>query len=129
MKVKILGKTWDLVFRPRLEMGRLLGTCDHPSTIGKEIRILDELRGERLVDTFIHECFHASAHDVFAEDFVNNLAEGIARAIFSPEFLARAIDDEALESLGAARQALYSGEDRQEGATVNAPPAPPVAGR
>lgn len=129
MKVKILGKTWDLVFRPRLEMGRLLGVCDHPSTVGKEIRILDELRGEILVDTFIHECFHASAHDVFAEDFVNDLAEGIARAIFTPEFLARAIDDEALESLGVARQALSPGPHRTPAENGDDQPPQSVAER
>ena len=128
MKVKILGKTWSLVFRPEIEMGRRWGECDHPSSSGKEIRVLDTLTGCNLVDTFIHECIHAAAHDVFKEEFVSSLAEGIAKAIFSPEFLARAIDDEVLQSIGAARQADEGAKDRQPAAVVDAQAASGLVG-
>lgn len=125
MKAKILGKTWDLSFRPQLEMGRLFGTCDHPSTRQKEIRILDSLTGSEVLDTVIHECLHASAHDVFSEGFVNTLAADLAKILCHPEVFLRVMDNDHLQTLFYEKFEVnreYSGEGKSGVAKDDAAP-------
>jgi hypothetical protein len=99
MKIRILGKQWNLAFCPEKAMGRNLGLCDPPTKKGKEISILETLRGKLALDTVIHECLHASSFMQFDEQFVDTLATDIARAVFHPPVLARILDDPAVREV------------------------------
>ena len=55
--------------------------CDPPNEPGKRIRIRQGLKGERELDTLIHELMHA-AHWDLDEQAVNDTAEDIARVLW-----------------------------------------------
>jgi len=76
--VTILGKRWRLSFAPHL--GRNLGTCEHPETPSKTIRIQAGLKGTELVEVLIHEMLHA-ANWHLNEEFVDHFCRDAARAL------------------------------------------------
>lgn len=82
MRIRILGKFWELRFVPTLGVVKLpkWGDCDHPGVKGKQIRILSKLRGEERLDALIHEMLHA-ADSHKTEDWVDTVATDIARAL------------------------------------------------
>ena len=84
MKVRILGKNWNLQFVPRLgknEAGEdKAGDCDHPEAKNKSIRVLSGLRGEKRLDTIIHEFLHA-ADWTKDEEWVAASAHDLARIL------------------------------------------------
>lgn len=99
MKIKILDKEWRVGFlrkKQKLPNGwskHTVATCDAPETLGKKMIFRDELRGELLLDTVIHECLHAASFHQFDERFVDRLATEIAKAIWHKELLKRICDD------------------------------------
>lgn len=129
MKIRILGKTWDLRFPPHEEMGGKAGSCDHPGQRNKSIDVWDELRGEECLDTIIHECLHAGAYNVLGEHFCEQIGTDIARAVLTKDALWRILDDpkvqeviresrgEAKASTGtlpiASRPAFLRGQDQE----------------
>lgn len=78
MRVKILGKVWNLRFAPNMANR---GDCDPPTTRGKEIRILSSLRGEERLEVVIHELVHAAGWHI-DEGFVAGFARDAARALW-----------------------------------------------
>ena len=129
MKVRILGKTWDLRFPPHDEMGGKAGSCDHPGQRNKSIDVWEDLRGEECLDTIIHECLHAGAYNVLGEYFCEQIGTDIARVVLTKDALRRILDDpkvkETLRELGYetkatagalpgnARPAFLRGEDQE----------------
>lgn len=96
MRVRILGRTWNLRFGSVAELGRDYGACDPPNLRGKEIIIRDDLRGRELVDTFIHESLHAGAWHQLDEAFIERLATDVSKLLWTPELLARILDDDSV---------------------------------
>jgi hypothetical protein len=93
MKIKVFGKIWEFLFVPKSALPKdCYGECDAPDVRGKEIRIRDDLIGEELLDTIIHECLHGAAFS-FNEHFVDTVSTDIARAIWKPEVLCRLLND------------------------------------
>lgn len=58
MKVKILGKCWNLI-RCQLP-GDRDGDCNSPSDIQKSIRVRSSLTGKREMEVLLHELLHAA---------------------------------------------------------------------
>jgi hypothetical protein len=94
MRIRILGKVWNVRFAPAAELGRDFGTCDPPSVRRKEITVRDDLRGRELVDTIIHESLHAGGWHQLDEAFVDRLATDVSRLLWRPEVLVRVVDDD-----------------------------------
>ena len=78
MRVKILGKYWNLRFVPN--MGDKNGECDAPQTARREIRIQAGLRGQALIAAIIHEALHAGNWHL-DEEFVTEFSEDASRLL------------------------------------------------
>lgn len=78
MRIKILGKVWNLRFVPNLANR---GDCDAPTVKGREIRIWTGNRGEMRLNTLIHEMLHAAGWPL-DEEFVDQFANDSARALW-----------------------------------------------
>lgn len=78
MKVKVLGKLWQLRFAPNMANR---GDCDAPSKRGKEIRVSSSLRGEERLEVLIHELVHAAGWHI-DETFVEQFARDAARTLW-----------------------------------------------
>lgn len=76
MRVLIRNKVWDLIYSTSLEEGTD-GECDAPFVKNKQIRIRKELKGQRLLDAYVHEVTHASFWDL-GEGPVASLANVVA---------------------------------------------------
>lgn len=72
---------WNLRF-PNLDISKHRGYCDPPSKKNKEICVASSLDGEEKLSVLIHECLHAASWTQFSEEFVNELSEDIARALW-----------------------------------------------
>lgn len=59
MKVIILGKAWDLIYK-NIKDKQTEGSCDAPDTPNKKIIIDKRLKGIDLLDTELHEFEHAA---------------------------------------------------------------------
>ena len=79
MRLKILGKIWQLRFVPTLGDGKG-GDCDPPSAKSKTIRVLSNLKGEKRLEIIIHEMLHAADWHR-SEEWVSETASDIARAL------------------------------------------------
>ena len=84
MRVRIRGRYYDLQFVPHADLENCRGDCDSPRVPGKRIRIADDLRGARLLDTLIHECLHAACWDL-AEEAVDEFVTDVARILMRTE--------------------------------------------
>jgi hypothetical protein len=77
LNVVIRGKRFKMVSKqmpPHTD-----GYCQHPTTPGKEIGILKNIRSSSvLLETLVHEMVHAALFDL-SEDAVTETAESIAR--------------------------------------------------
>lgn len=80
LRIKILGRVWQLQSTPRLGNG-VNGKCDPPGQKGKQILIRSTLRGELLLETLIHEITHAADWNL-AEEFVEEFAADLARTLW-----------------------------------------------
>jgi len=78
MRIKVLGKLWQLRFAPNMANR---GDCDQPDQRGKEIRISSSLRGEQRLEVLIHEMVHAAGWHI-DETFVARFAKDAARALW-----------------------------------------------
>jgi hypothetical protein len=78
MRVKVLGKVWNLRFAPNLANR---GDCDPPDQPGKEIRIASTLRSEERLEVLLHELLHAAGWHI-DESFVEQFASDAARALW-----------------------------------------------
>jgi hypothetical protein len=93
VRVNIMGKVWDLIFiSPKNLPKDRYADCDPPEVKGKVIRVSDKLTGEILIDTIIHECFHAGSKMQLDEDFIDRFASDIARVICKDEVLKRIVN-------------------------------------
>lgn len=98
MRISILGKAWKMLFvsyvggkrtKRGLGKGGDLGSCSGPDDKpGNTIKIRDDLRGELLLDTIIHEMLHATNWSL-DETHVDRTASDIARTLKRPEIWAR----------------------------------------
>jgi len=80
VRLKILGKVWELRFVPRVERGAR-GACDPPDKPGKQIIVRDKLRGEERLEVLVHEMVHAAGWHL-DEDYVERFARDVARALW-----------------------------------------------
>lgn len=78
MKIKILGKLWDLRFVHNLTNR---GDCDSPIKPFKEIRVSSALKGEEKLEVLLHEMFHAACWNL-DEEFVEEFAVDVARNLW-----------------------------------------------
>jgi hypothetical protein len=78
VRVKILGKHWNLRFAPNLANQ---GDCDPPTARGKEIRVASRLRGEERLEVLLHELVHAGIWNL-DEQFVDQFAHDAARVLW-----------------------------------------------
>ncbi len=78
MRITVCGKHWDLVFGD-LPRGTH-GVCDRPDIVGKKITISKSIKGDKLVDTVIHELLHACLWDL-DEEKVAEAATSITRVL------------------------------------------------
>lgn len=103
MRIRILGRTWNVGFVvDRVLDGDKWADVDQPNVAGKSIRLHDGLRGKMLADAVIHESLHAGTligkYEILGEQFVEQMATDIARALYHPEILARLLDDDAVRA-------------------------------
>jgi hypothetical protein len=78
MRVKVLGKVWQLRFAPNMANR---GDCEPPDKRGKEIRISSSLRGEQRLEVLVHELLHAASWHI-DESFVEQFARDAARTLW-----------------------------------------------
>lgn len=78
MRIKVLGRLWQLRFAPNMANR---GGCDRPDQRGKEIRISSSLHGEERLEVLIHEFVHAAGWHI-DEQFVERFAKGAAQALW-----------------------------------------------
>ncbi len=91
MRIRILGKYWTFRFVPNL--GKNHGTCGHPESPEKQIRVEQGLRGEALLEVVIHEVLHA-ANWHLDEEFVTEFASDVARILRHKQIWKRITDGE-----------------------------------
>lgn len=78
MRVKILGKVWNLRFTHL--RGDYDGECDPPDRRDKEIRIHSKLSEQDELETLIHEIWHAADWHK-KEDYIEEVARDMARIL------------------------------------------------
>lgn len=87
MRINILGKVWQIKRVARLKKPKdkpkhkTYGECDHPEALAKEIRVLKSLRGQELLEIYIHEMIHASGWHL-DEEYVELFAADVARELW-----------------------------------------------
>lgn len=79
MRIKILGKCWELVFKPLRSDD---GYCDPPELPRKQIQINERLRGERRLEVLIHEMLHAADWHKDEDAWIVPVAHDIARVLW-----------------------------------------------
>lgn len=79
MRIKLLGKYWNLVRTGKIPPGKW-GDCDDPTETGKTIRVHSKLKGKLELEILLHEILHAVDWSK-DEDWVENTAHDIA-AVF-----------------------------------------------
>jgi hypothetical protein len=77
----ICWRRWRILFVPRDELDGDDGDCDDPTVRGRTIRIADDLAGEELLETLLHECAHAAGWILDERDFVEPFARDVARLL------------------------------------------------
>ena len=80
MHVYIRGKRWRFVFGGIRRDADYVGKCDPPNANGKTIRVQSRLRGERRLETIIHELLHAGSWDL-DEAAVTEMAKDMGRTL------------------------------------------------
>lgn len=80
MKIKILGKIWNLEFR-KLNKRRERGKCDSPLSRNKEIVIDERLEGEEKLEVLIHEMLHAAFWNI-DEEYIDKSAKDISHVLW-----------------------------------------------
>lgn len=80
MRLRILGKYWNIKFLPNLHNN--FGTCDSPCTKNKCINIQAGLDQKTELDTCIHEILHSANFKTYSEDYVTELATDLATALW-----------------------------------------------
>jgi hypothetical protein len=78
-KVTIRQKRWQLRFQKMKP--KLYGECDPPSEQGKEIRIKRHLKGRIMLDTLLHELWHAAQWDL-DETVIEEIATSVASVLW-----------------------------------------------
>jgi hypothetical protein len=78
MKVRIMGKCWNLRFTP---LWSVRGQCFSPTTKWKEIQVDSRLRGEERLEILLHETLHAACWWL-DEEHVSELARDQAKILF-----------------------------------------------
>jgi len=82
MRLTIGGRYYRLKWVDEIDGGKTFGECDPPDSKEKEIRIVRTLRGEKRVETIIHECLHACHWDM-DENWVSSSTQEIAHVLES----------------------------------------------
>jgi len=85
MRIKILGKYWNLRFVTNLGLNEngeeYLGHTDHPDTPNKAIKVKLGQSTEEEFDTILHECIHVLFPQA-DEDFVHQSSNDLTRLMF-----------------------------------------------
>lgn len=86
MLIKLGANTYRIRFvaSDTIANGSALGSCDHPDVEKEfpEILISEDLTGQQLLDTLIHESMHAVSIGVLDEQFVSSTATTIAKLLW-----------------------------------------------
>ena len=95
--VTIGGKRWRFVWQP---VSPYDGQCDSPTNTNKAIRVAAKLqrRPYRLLEVAIHEALHAADWTKDDADWVEPIAEDIARFLWALGY--RRIQDDADKTKG-----------------------------
>ena len=85
MQVKLNNETWDVQFTTKKHMPRKTwGLCRNTT---KTILVRKDLSTRWMLDTLIHELLHASNFKTFSEEWVEETASEIAKAILKCDCL------------------------------------------
>lgn len=79
MRIKILGKIWELKFT---NMRKFHGECQAPTHKNKTIKINNSLKGEKQLEIIVHEVTHAAfwhLDEVYVKTFGEDLARILTR--------------------------------------------------
>lgn len=74
MKIKILGREWELKYCDNLSTR---GLCDSPTTINKKIRIWKGLKDREELEVLLHEMLHAAFWQI-DEEFIDEASKDIS---------------------------------------------------
>ena len=94
MRIKILRKYWEIVFKPmgrhKHEGSKVDGLCDPSIAKNKTILIDSRLSGQAQLETIIHEFLHAcdqsSIGFVHSEEYVENVAHDMAKLLYKLKY-------------------------------------------
>ncbi|HEY2759904.1 MAG TPA: hypothetical protein VGI75_04155 [Pirellulales bacterium] len=79
MRIKILGRVWNLRFAPHL--GPNDGFCDPPTTTNKSIVVAKGLSEKDQLEILVHEMLHAGGWH-FDEEYVTQFARDISHVLW-----------------------------------------------
>ena len=83
--VRFNGKSWKVTYTRRRDMPKnVWGTCHDKKSL---IRVRTDLSTRNFLDTYIHEMLHAANFQCFSEEFVEQTAGEIAKALMECEHL------------------------------------------
>lgn len=83
--VRFNGKNWEVMYTKRSDMPKKVwGSCHDRKNL---IKVRTDLSTKNLLDTYIHEMLHAANFHTFSEEFVDQTATEIARALMECEHL------------------------------------------
>lgn len=82
MRVKIVGKYWNLIFIKRNGNRSFYGICEVTSSVPKSkvIKIEKGHTDEKTLELIVHECLHAACWDL-SEELVTGYAHDVAKVL------------------------------------------------
>ena len=95
--ISVAWKRWRLIFTKELPRD-CDGVCDPHAKKRKAIRIKNDLIGQDLLETFLHETHHAG-NDSICEDYVERIAADQAAAFCHPDTLKRFLACPRIEAI------------------------------
>lgn len=93
MRIKILGKVWNLRFIDARKLPDALGACESPDSPQKEILVRKNLQGVEMLDVLIHEMLHAADWTKDEQDWIEPVATSIADALWKLGYRRKGHDD------------------------------------
>lgn len=80
-KVNFNGKSWNVKYTKQKDMPNgVWGSCHDEKNL---IKVRVDLSPKNILDTYIHEMLHAANFQTFSEEFVEDTASEIARALMN----------------------------------------------
>lgn len=81
MRISLMGKRWELVFRRIPDREEAHGYCEPPDRKRKRLVVDSRLEGEKRLEIVVHELLHA-VFWYLDEDVVDQMAKDIAKVLW-----------------------------------------------